>query len=201
MIATTRTLALAALVGASLAAGGPAWAQASVPQATTPAPIEVTGFRSAKFGMNEQEVRNAAAKDFNVKPAALKAQDNEIEQTHVLTIPVPDLLPSGGTAEVSYVLGYKTKKLIQIGVAWSKAIDEKMTPERLFSNANVLRANFLAANYRPDSIATNTPVANGLLMFRGNDAQNSLVNKTTMTCRIAEGGGGRPHCRVSLSGT
>jgi hypothetical protein len=132
----------------------------------------VTGFRSAKFGMNEPEVRQAIMRDFSVKADAIRAQENSAEQTHVLIVAVPDLLQGGGKAELSYVFGYKTKTLIQVGAIWSKATDDKMTPDRLFSNANILRAHFVQAGYRPETIATNAQVANGVLMFRGSDAKD-----------------------------
>jgi hypothetical protein len=82
---------------------------------------------------------------------------------------VPDLLPGGGVAEVSYVIGYQTKKLIQVSASWSKATDEKMTPEQLFSNSSVLRAHFVGEGFAPDTVATNMPVNGGILMFRGSD--------------------------------
>ncbi len=34
----------------------------------------------------------------------------------MLLVKVPDLLPGGGTAEISYVFGYQSKKLIQVSV-------------------------------------------------------------------------------------
>lgn len=140
------------------------------PASSTPAPaLDLTGFRSAQFGMSETEVRAAIAKDFGAM-VAIKTSQNGAEHTQVLTITAPDVLPEGGTAEVSYVLGYKTKKLIQVGVLWSKATDDKITPEKLVSNADTLRAYFQTAGYKPDTIAENTPMANGVLMFRGADA-------------------------------
>jgi hypothetical protein len=138
--------------------------------------LEVGGFRSAKFGMNENDVRAAIAKDFGVKPDAIRAETNPSEQTRVLLVKVADVLPGGGAAEVSYVFGYKSKTLIQVGATWSKATDEKMTPEQLFSNSTVLRAHFMAAGYKPDTIASNMPIAGGILMFRGSDAKD----RTTM---------------------
>jgi hypothetical protein len=135
----------------------------------------VEGFRSARFGMNETEVRAAIAKDFNLKPDAIKTQDNPAELTHSLLVTIPDLLANGGAAEVSYVLGYKSKTLIQVGTVWSKASDAAMTPERLFSNANILRAHFLTEGFKPDSIAVNTPINGGLLMFRGSDSKDHTV--------------------------
>ena len=52
----------------------------------------------------------------------------------------------------------------------------KMTPEQLFSNSSVLRSHFLSEGFKPESIATNMPLNNGLLMFRGSDAKD----RTTM---------------------
>jgi hypothetical protein len=135
----------------------------------------VDGFRSAKFGMNEADIRAAMAKDFGTKPEAIKPQENAAELTHSLVASVPDLLNGGGTAEVSYVLGYKSKTLIQVGAVWSKAVDPAITPERLFSNANILRAHFLGEGFKPETVAVNTPVAGGLLIFRGSDANDRQV--------------------------
>lgn len=141
-----------------------------------PQTADVSGFRSAKFGMSENDVKTAIAKDFNIKADAIRADTNPSEQTKILTIKAADVLPGGGTAEVSYVFGFKSKTLIQVGVAWSKAVDEKITPEQLFSNSTVLRTHFLAAGYKPDTVATNMPVNGGVLMFRGSDAKD----RTTM---------------------
>jgi hypothetical protein len=159
----------------------PAPAQAPVrptpaaPSEATPAPAgpvvaEVAGFRSARFGMTEAQVRATIEKDLRVRPDDVRSEENKAEQTQVLDVRAADVLPGGGTANVSYVFGFKSKTLIQVGLSWSKATDEKMTPEQLFSNANVLRAHFLEAGYKPDTISTNVPVSTGLLLFRGSDA-------------------------------
>ncbi len=172
-------IGLIGLIGATAAAEtAPAPAGAAPPAAgssppaasTSSAPaLELTGFRSALFGMSETEVRAAIAKDFGAT-TQIKSSQNGAEHTAVLTISAPDVLPEGGAAEVAYVFGYKTKKLIQVGVLWSKATDDKMTPERLVSNADTLRAYFMSAGYKPDTIAENAAVANGVLMFRGSAA-------------------------------
>lgn len=188
MSTTLARYGIAALAAAALMVGASdtTWAQAArkdapvaAPAATPAAPgnvtattVDVSGFRSAKFGMTEDQVRNAITKDFNVKADAIKAETNRNEQTRILTIRAPEVLPGGGSADVSYVFGFKTKKLIQVGLSWSKATDEKITPEQLFSNSTVLRSHFLAAGYKPDTVATNMPIAGGLLMFRGSDASD-----------------------------
>jgi hypothetical protein len=149
----------------------PAAAGVATPAPAEPVVAEVTGFRSARFGMNEVQVRSAIAKDFNLQGDAVQAQENKAEQTHVLIVRAGDVLPGGGTASVSYVFGFKSKTLIQIGLSWSKATDDAMTPEQLFSNANVLQSHFVSAGYKPDTVATNMPINGGILMFRGSDAQ------------------------------
>ncbi|MBR0816924.1 hypothetical protein [Bradyrhizobium liaoningense] len=167
----------AAATGAApaAAAGATSTAAAETPAADDKAIKAIDGFRSAKFGMNEADVRAAMTRDFSTKPDAIRAQDNASELTHSLLLSVPELLPNGGTAELSYVFGYKSKSLIQIGAVWSKGTDTAMTPEKLFSNANILRAHFMGEGFKPDSIAVNMPVAGGIVMFRGSDAKDRSV--------------------------
>jgi hypothetical protein len=147
----------------------PAPAAPGGPSVAAPATAQVDGFRSAKFGMSDVQVKDAITKDFGIKLDAISEQPNPAERTTVLSIKVPDLLQGGGVADVAYVLGYESKKLIQVSVSWSKATDEKMTPEQLFSNSSVLRAHFLTEGFKPDTIASNMPIGNGLLVFRGSD--------------------------------
>src|SRR4051794_374788 len=96
----------AAAGAAPAAAGTPVAAGAtSAAAAETAAPDDkskaidskaIDGFRSAKFGMNEADVRAAIAKDFSAKPDAVRAQDNASELTHSLLYSAPELLPNGG---------------------------------------------------------------------------------------------------------
>ncbi|MFK4587780.1 hypothetical protein [Bradyrhizobium diazoefficiens] len=166
----------AAAAGAAPAAGAPAAATTEAPSAGADDKAKsIDGFRSAKFGMGEADVRAAMIKDFNAKPDAIKAQDNASELTHSILMSVPELLPNGGTAELSYVFGYKSKSLIQVGAVWSKGTDAAITPEKLFSNANILRAHFMGEGFKPDPIAVNMPVAGGIVMFRGSDAKDRSV--------------------------
>jgi hypothetical protein len=169
--------AAAAGAAPAAAAGAPVAAATETPTAGADDKTAkaIDGFRSAKFGMNESDVRAAMTKDFSAKPDAIRAQDNASELTHSLLLSVPELLPNGGTAELSYVFGYKSKSLIQIGAVWSKGTDTAMTPEKLFSNANILRAHFMGEGFKPDSIAMNMPVAGGIVMFRGSDAKDRSV--------------------------
>lgn len=136
------------------------------------ATITVDGFRSAKFGMDEKAVRAAIAKDFATKEDKIQAGENAVERTQILTIEVPNLIPEGGMAQVSYVFGYSSKKLIQVGVTWSGKTDPKMTAKMLYDNGDVLRSHFMAEAYAPETIKTNVALPNGILMFRAADSEN-----------------------------
>lgn len=191
-VATGLLIAASPLSGAALAASAKAQrmelAQATpvapaqpggVPAgaAGTAAPAEdVTGFRSATFGMTEKEVRAAIASDFG-KEAADKAiaQENLAEKTKIVSVLVPDLFEGAGIGSVSYVFGYKSKKLIQVALLWSAQTDPKITPEQLFSGANVLQGYFLAQGYPPASVASNAMIDAGILMFRGADKDENTT--------------------------
>lgn len=154
----------------------PAWAQAAPPgsapvQPAPEAPVaSVDGYRSAHFGMTEQEVREAIAKDFG-KDTVVKDREQLGEQTRLLTIKVADLIPQGGPAEISYVFGYKTHRLIQVGIVWSNIADPSLTPQRLLANAELLVAYFQGKGYKPGTVATNVPISDGVILFRGEDQQ------------------------------
>jgi len=164
-------VALAATaVAPAPAPASPAVSASADPAAANSEAAGVTGFRSAHFGMTEAEVKAAIVKDFGVKPDAIVAGTNAAERTQLLSVPVPDLLPGGGTAVVSYVFGYKTKALIQVGVSWSAATDPSITDAELYADGEVLRSHFATAGYKPDTVKTGLVLPNGLLLFRGEDA-------------------------------
>src|SRR6185369_1855036 len=64
----------------------PAAAAAAPAAADDKATKAIEGFRSAKFGMSESDVRAAMVKDFSVKSDAIKAQDNPAELTQSLLL-------------------------------------------------------------------------------------------------------------------
>lgn len=152
---------------------------ATVPQAAISGQagtsVEVLGFRSARFGMDEAAVRKAATGDFDIKAAQLVAGENPSERTKILTARAPGVLPDGGAADVSYVLGHASKKLTQVSVLWSAGTDPTIDGDKLVANGNVLRNYFLSAGYEPRSIVTDVAVPEGLLMFRGSDAKGRMA--------------------------
>ncbi|MFK5998948.1 MAG: hypothetical protein QM492_12695 [Rhodobacterales bacterium] len=131
----------------------------------------VDGFRSAKFGMNNADVLAAIKSDFGASGADVIASQNVAERTKILSVIVPEVLPEGGTAQVSYIFGYKSKKLIQVGVSWSKSTDPKITSEILSADGEVLRSHFLSEGFEPETIKTGLVLDAGVILFRGSDKQ------------------------------
>lgn len=146
---------------------------ASTPAVTKPA--DITGFRSARFGMTEAEVRKVVVKDLSVKAETLLVEENPVERTRILTVQAAEVLPDGGKAAVSYIFGHASKKLIQVNALWSAATDASLTVEKLVANANLLSNYFQGLGFVPETVAVNALTNGGLVAFRGLDHQNRMV--------------------------
>lgn len=97
------------------------------------------------------------------------------EKTTVLSLSVPGPLPHTGNARISYILGYRSKRLSQVNVIWT--IDGTTTGnEIVIGIANSLRDHFSSEHFKPDSVVTNHQLAaNTILMFRGSDNQKRTM--------------------------
>ena len=138
-------------------------------------PAAIAGFRAAQFGMSEDQLRQAVAKDFPTAATKLRKTTHPSEKTTVLTLPVTDLLPHTGGAQVSYILGHKSKKLIQVNVVWRSDGSEEHN-EAVVGTANSLRDYFVGQSYKPGSVVANRQLnENAIVVFRGADAQDRLV--------------------------
>jgi hypothetical protein len=125
--------------------------------------------------MSEEQVRQAIRKDFPGAVTALTSGVHPSDKTTILSLNVTDLLPHTGKARISYIFGYRSKKLIQVNVVWSS--DGSTTAdETIVGIANALRDYFATENFRADSVVTNRQLAeNTILVFRGNDDQKRTV--------------------------
>ena len=72
-------------------------------------PVAIEGFREARFGMNDEQVRQAIHKDFPAATGKVASAIHPSEKTIVLSVTVTDLLPHTGNARISYNLGYRSK--------------------------------------------------------------------------------------------
>jgi hypothetical protein len=192
----TRPLVLAALLAAAVAAGQQPRAQAPAqpgqagqPQAPGPAAeaaAAVEGFRSARFGMTEAEVRAAIRRDFPQAAERIASEQTPVERTQVLTVTVPNLIPDAGTARVSYILGHQSKRLIQVTILWGPPADPTARPEALVNAAEALRAHFASLGWRPGSVAGGVALADGsTLVFRGLDEQGRMAQLQVLPAQPA----------------
>ena len=138
-------------------------------------PAAVGGFRQALFGMDEEQVRQAIRKDFPAAAGKISNAVHPSEKTKVLSVTVSDLLPNTGSARVSYILGYRSKRLIQINILWASEGDAA-SYESVVGTANSLRDYFAAQNYKPDTVVANRKLAeNTIVVFRAGDLERRMV--------------------------
>lgn len=172
---------------------------------TEPATVaNVGGFRSARWGMDDGDVKAAIQKDFGVPPSNVSTVENAVERTTVLTTTVRDLLEGAGTARLSYILGYKSKKLIQVTLLWGTPVDPRVPTENIVTAANQLRQLLLDSGYEPKTITVNARVADGsILVFEGQDAAKHMTQLRLLSTPSAAKGpqkkGGVASIALSLS--
>jgi hypothetical protein len=187
------------LAAAILLAGVPAAGQSPPRNQAqgTPAPSAATqttpefklnGFRSANFGMTAEQVRQAIKRDFNIAPDKIETAENGVERTQIMAVTVPDLLPNGGPAQVAYVIGYRTKQLVQVTVTWGAGVNPQLAPQGAIEVARMLQTYLAGVGYKADTIATNIAQPDGsVVVFRGDDAQGRRTILVLAGVPVAEG--------------
>lgn len=137
----------------------------------------ITGFRSAKWGMDEGEVRQAIAADFQIPDTSIGQFTNPDEATTVLVAELPSLSPGPGPAAVYYVFGATSNKLMHINVIWTTS-DTPTDDERThIAVAGMQLANYFSAlRWKPDGAVTGVSLEPGeVLTFAGVDPDDAGV--------------------------
>jgi hypothetical protein len=148
----------------------------------------IDGFRSARFGMTEKQVLRAIAKDFKVSGNQIEREISRTEKTRSLTMHTEQLLEKGGAADIVYILGYKSKKLIQVNIDWGKGVSDNFNPDEVLSVANRLRQYFIKKRYKEEGYATNARLSDtSLIVFRGLDEQGRMILLNFVTPDSNEG--------------
>ena len=130
----------------------------------------VNGFRSSQFGMNERDVIKAIKSDFGIAKKQISRKVHPNEKTITLGINVPRILPDSGPAKIIYLLGYKTRRLIEIKIIWGRPVMKDPNAEAVVATANQLRNHFVQKKYRKEGFALNAKLGEGLiLVFQGKD--------------------------------
>jgi hypothetical protein len=138
---------------------------------------EVTGFRDARFGMTEPEVRAAIKKSFAVKDADIKTSSNPTEGTTLLIARVEWLDPGPGPADITYLFGTKSKRLNQVNVAWREDAPNKPSGAIAIVAAGTrLVRYFLGFSWHKDTTRVGIPLGdNAVVLFAGEDEKKRVV--------------------------
>jgi hypothetical protein len=107
----------------------------------------IGGVRQARFGMSEEQVRQVIHKDFPASAAKISGAIHPSEKTTVSSLTAADLLPNTGTAHISYIFGYRSKRLIQVNIVWSSD-GRTAGDESVVGTANSLRDYFTSENFQ-----------------------------------------------------
>lgn len=159
----------------SIGAQSPAPAT-NAPSASVAKQVKVEGFRNARFGMDEAQIRQAIGKDFKLSGDAIEKIEDPTERTSALLIKVNDLLPDSGPGVVAYIMGYKSKKLFRVNVIWGSEVGSPAKPEQIVAAANALRNYLLAQGYRQEGLTVNQTLGNdNVLVFQGSDLQGRMT--------------------------
>lgn len=170
----TAALTATLVVNPAIAQNRPAVAPSA--PATAAKQAQVEGFRNARFGMTEAQVRDAIGKDFKLSGDAIQRVEEPTERTTALIVKVNDLLPDSGPAVIAYLLGYKTKKLFRVNVIWGQEIGSPTKPEQIVGTANALRNYLLGQGYRQEGLILNQALGDdNVLVFQGTDEQSRLT--------------------------
>ncbi|MFV3129419.1 hypothetical protein [Niveispirillum sp. KHB5.9] len=183
---------------AGLLATLPANAQNPSAAAKPAGQVKVEGFRNARFGMTEAQIRDAIGKDFKLTGDAIQKVEDPTERTSALVIKVNDLLPDSGPAIVAYMMGYKSKKLFRVNVIWGQEIGSPTKPEQIVGAVNSLRNYLLGQGYRQEGLILNQPLgADNILVFQGTDTQGRL---TELILGIAKKPPAKPDAQPEVAG-
>jgi hypothetical protein len=147
----------------------------------SPPKYQVTGFRGTHFGMTEPEVRAVVQKDFGVKSAEIASSVNPVEGTTVLAVHVASLDPAPGPAQIGFIFGYTSKKLIQVNVAWGDDAAKDAAKDKADANAMVaagtrLERYFAGFSWNKDTTRAGVPLGpNTVVLFSGEDDKTGAV--------------------------
>ena len=82
-------------------------------------PFENPGFQGARWGMSMDEVKAVIAASMPDALAGARLQVDAAARTTALAITVPTLAPGPGPAQISYVFGAGSKRLVAVHQTWT----------------------------------------------------------------------------------
>ena len=141
------------------------------------ATFHIEGFRGARFGMTQDQVRAAILKDFSVKAADISQTGNALEHTTAVVVKVDKLDPGPGPAVITYIFGASKQTLMHINVAWTYDGEPSADQRRqIISGAVQLTAYFRSQAWPPNrTTGPVMPTPEKVVLFGGIDDKGGGV--------------------------
>jgi hypothetical protein len=145
--------------------------------AQEPPKYQVTGFRDARFGMTEAEVREAAKKTFGVDDGRMMLTTDPVSGDTKLIVHVHELEAGLGVGRVEYLFGYRQHQLFQVNVVWGRDTNPLLDNGNMLAAAMRLQGYFLGFDWAPGTIQIAVPLdERAVLLFGGADRNNGAVS-------------------------
>jgi hypothetical protein len=156
--------------GVSLVRPDIAMAQHALPK------YEVTGFREARFGMTEPQVREIAKNSFRVDDGQMTLTTDVVSGTVKLIVHAQALEPGLGEGRIEYLFGFTEHKLFQVNVVWGLDTNPPLNNTGMIAGAVRLQRYFAGFAWASRSVRTAVPIdERSILLFSGNDGKNGAV--------------------------
>jgi hypothetical protein len=152
-----------------------AMAQAALPT------YEVTGFREARFGMTEPQVRAIATSSFAVHDGDMTLSTDAIAGTTKLVVHVQMLEPGLGEGRVEYLFGYTRHTLFEVNVVWGLDTNPQLTNSELLDAAVRFQHYFLGFAWAMGRVRIGIPIGivfedRAIFLFSGADERGGAVS-------------------------
>jgi hypothetical protein len=149
------------------------------PSPAQSARYDINGFRDARFGMTEPEVRAVARASFGAKDEEMTLRTNSVDGTTMLLVHARKLEPGLPEGRIVYQFGYQSRRLIQVDVIWGEDTNQPLNDSGMVEGGARLQRFFLGFAWRPGSVRAGFPIGdNTVLLFGGEDDRKGAVRLT-----------------------
>ena len=140
-------------------------------------PFENPGFQGARWGMSMDEVKAVIAASMPDALATANVQADAAARTTALAVTVPALAPGPGPAEISYVFGAASKRLIAVHQTWTLPGNPGDAQRAALLRAATTLASELVGYQWPDFATTRGRVTapGEVIVFAGRDFKGGGV--------------------------
>jgi hypothetical protein len=127
-------------------------------RAQEPPKYQVTGFRGARFGMTEAEVRQVAREAFGVDDGRMMLASDPATGATKLIVHVRELEPGLGVGRVEYLFGHRQHRLFQVNVVWGLDSNPQLDNSEMLAAAMRLQGYFLGFDWAYGRVQIGVPL-------------------------------------------